>query len=94
MNRPAREITVESLELLGPDGEDWLLDIRCSKGTYIRTLCHDIGEALGCGAALETFRRTRVGKFSVADAVPFDKLLETEICAFADLVMPLSKALK
>ncbi len=76
VNRPAREITVESLNLVGPDGEDWQLDIRCSKGTYIRTLCHDIGEALGCGGCLSALRRTEVGAFRVDDAFPLEAVQE------------------
>ena len=49
VERAPRPITIHTLELLGRDGEDWLLDVRCSKGTYIRTLCHDIGQRLGGG---------------------------------------------
>ena len=67
--------------------------IRCTKGLIVRSLVNDLGEAIGCGAALESLRRTAVGKFKVADAVPFDKLLETESGGFADLVIPLSEAL-
>ena len=46
-----------------------MLDVRCSKGTYIRTLCHDIGQSLGCGGCLSALRRTEAGGFSVEDAV-------------------------
>ena len=67
--------------------------VTATKGLLVKTLVNDFGDALGCGACLETLRRTRVGKFSVEDAVPFEKLLETEIGDFADLVLPLSKAL-
>ena len=49
--------------------------MRCSKGTYVRTLCHDIGEALGCGAHLEALRRTRSGDLNVADAFPLSTVL-------------------
>jgi len=41
----------------------WFLRVRCSKGTYVRTLCHDIGQALGCGGTMSSLRRTRVGPF-------------------------------
>ncbi len=64
-----------------------------TKGLLVRTLVNDFGELVGCGAALETLRRTRVGKFTVEHAIPFDKILETDITDFADLVLPLSKAL-
>ena len=68
VERAKREITVHRIDLLGRDGEDWLLDIRCSKGTYIRTLCHDIGAALGCGGCMAALRRTEAGRFSVDQA--------------------------
>lgn len=69
VERPARAITIHELRLIGREGEDWLLDVKCSKGTYIRTLCHDIGAALGCGGCMSALRRTEAGAFSVRDAV-------------------------
>ena len=54
---------------MGREGEDWLLDVRCSKGTYIRTLCHDIGQSLGCGGCMSALRRIEAGGFSVSGAV-------------------------
>ncbi len=75
------------------DEADRAFTVKGTKGLLVRTLVNDLGEALGCGAALKALRRTRVGKFSVQDAVPFDKLLETELSGFASLVLPLSKAL-
>ena len=50
------------------------MTVTCSKGTYIRTLCHDIGQKLGCGAAMESLIRTRVGRFKIEDAVTLDDL--------------------
>lgn len=64
-----------------------------TKGLILRSLAQDFGEMLGCGACLESCRRTRVGKFSVADAIPFEKLLEIEIGDFASCTIPLGKAL-
>jgi tRNA pseudouridine55 synthase len=61
---------------------DFLLHVTCSKGTYIRTLCSDIGEALGCGACLSELRRTRAGKFSVADAHTLDEIEQIGTEAF------------
>ena len=61
VERKPRPITVYRLALTGRDGEDWLLDIECSKGTYVRTLCHDIGESLGCGGCMSALRRVRAG---------------------------------
>ncbi len=68
VERKPRPITVRRLTLRGRSGEDWLLDIECSKGTYVRTLCHDIGQGLGCGGCMSALRRVRAGAFSVEDA--------------------------
>lgn len=68
--------------------------LSCTKGLIVRTLVNDIGEALGCGAALESLRRVKTGKFSVDDAVQFDKLLEMDIGDFSSCVLPLSVALR
>ena len=70
VERPARPVTIHELRLIGREGEDWLLDVKCSKGTYIRTLCHDIGQYLGCGGCMSALRRTEAGGFSVRDAIP------------------------
>jgi tRNA pseudouridine55 synthase len=64
-----------------------------TKGLLVRSLVDEVGEALGCGAALESLRRVRVGKFKVEDAVSFEKLLETELKDFPSCVMPLGAAL-
>ncbi len=64
-----------------------------TKGLLVRTLVNDFGDLLGCGATLDTCRRIRVGKFTIEDAVSFEKLLETDLTHFADYVLPLSKAL-
>jgi tRNA pseudouridine55 synthase len=68
VERTARKIVIENLEPVGRDGEDWILDVTCSKGTYVRTLCHDMGEKLGCGACMSSLRRMAAGRFSVEDA--------------------------
>ncbi len=68
--------------------------LSCTKGLIVRTLVNDIGEALGCGAALESLRRIKTGRFCVDDAIAFDKLLETDIGDFRSCVMPLSVALR
>lgn len=74
VERPARPVTVHKLELLGQDGGDWLLDIRCSKGTYVRTLCHDIGAALGCGGCMSALRRLEAGQFRLEDAYTLEQV--------------------
>lgn len=67
--------------------------LRASKGIIPRALVRDLGDALGCGAALESVRRTAVGCFDVRDAVPFDRLLETGQGGFPALVKPIAGAL-
>jgi len=75
VSRPARDIYISSIELLGEERGDFLLKIACSKGTYIRTICHDIGAALGTGAAMSRLRRIRAGKFTIDKAHPLDEIL-------------------
>ena len=74
VERKARPVHIISLEREG-DGVDITLHIRCSKGTYVRTLCHDIGQELGCGACMSSLRRIRAGAFSVENAYTLDKVL-------------------
>ena len=64
--------------------------IRCTKGTYVRTLCADIGEALGCGAHLEQLRRTRSGSVSIEEAVQLDKVQNMKHEELAGCIIPLS----
>ena len=68
--------------------DDGAFELKASKGVIVRALAQDMG------ATLMSLRRTKIGKFDVADAIPFDKLLETEMKDFASVVMPLSVALK
>lgn len=69
IQRSARNITIFELELLGQtDDGDWRLRVRCSKGTYVRTLCHDIGQALGCGGCMSSLRRTMAAGFTLAES--------------------------
>lgn len=69
VERPARPVTIHSLELEEMEGPaDFLLRVRCSKGTYVRTLCHDIGQALGCGGCMSSLRRTEAAGFTLRDA--------------------------
>ncbi|MCI6957205.1 MAG: tRNA pseudouridine(55) synthase TruB [Clostridiales bacterium] len=78
VERKPRPITIHELELLNLEGSLARLWVRCSKGTYIRTLCKDIGEALGCGGCMEALRRTSAGEYSIDEAVPLERLLEAE----------------
>ena len=63
VERKPRNITVYSIELLNFEGDVFKIKVKCSKGTYIRTLCHDIGEYLGCGACMLSLRRTQSSAF-------------------------------
>ncbi len=78
IERQPREIEIFELTCLQFSGETARLRIHCSKGTYIRTLCKDIGEALGCGGCMETLRRVQAGNYTVAEAVALEQLLESE----------------
>lgn len=68
VERKARKITVYDISVTGEQEGDYLLDIRCSKGTYVRTLCHDLGQALGCGGCMSSLRRVEAGQFKVENA--------------------------
>lgn len=76
VERQPRPVTIHELTLLSRDGDTLRLRVRCSKGTYIRTLCADIGEALGCGGCMQALRRTQAGEYTIAEAVPLQQLLE------------------
>lgn len=74
VEREPRKITIKAMELTGKNDEDFCLRVVCSKGTYIRTLCHDMGQSLGTGAALSSLRRTRAGAFSINDAHTLEEI--------------------
>ena len=74
VERRPRDITIHALELLGQEDGDLLLRVRCSKGTYVRTLCHDMGAYLGCGGCLSGLRRTRAGRFALDQAVTLEDI--------------------
>ncbi len=75
VEREPRTVAIRALELLDetpPEGADCLLRAACSKGTYVRTLCHDIGQALGCGGCMASLRRTRAAGFTLEDSVTLE----------------------
>ena len=78
IERPARTITIHALDFLGMDGSFVHLRVHCSKGTYIRTLCKDIGAAFGCGGCMESLRRTAAGSYTSQTAVPLTQLIESD----------------
>jgi len=65
--------------------------VACTKGTYVRSLVHDLGEKVGCGAHLSTLRRLASGRFDVADALPFDRVVELDQKTLAPRVIPFLK---
>ncbi len=75
VERQPRSITISALEVEGQESDtDYTLRVACSKGTYIRTLCHDIGQALGCGGVMAALRRTRAAGFSLSQAVTMEEI--------------------
>lgn len=77
VHRDPRPVTIHALEVLGRTEEgDYLLRVRCSKGTYVRTLCHDIGRALGCGGCMSSLRRTMAAGFTLDQAVTVERVQE------------------
>ena len=77
VERRPRPVTIHALEVVEQTGPNcYTLRVRCSKGTYVRTLCHDIGAALGCGGCMSALRRTEAAGFSLAEAVPLEALLD------------------
>ncbi len=91
VEREAREITVHSIKAERLTEREYTLDIYCSKGTYIRTLCADIGEALGCGGTMKTLRRAEAGGFTLADATPLSELEELTHEELLKRVVPVGK---
>ena len=109
VERAPRSVFVESAELRSftgplphPDGGSPVFDasiyVRCSKGTYLRTMAHDLGERFGCGAHLRGLRRTRVGTFTIEESVGLDQLMNWNKAGARDelarVLMPLSRALE
>lgn len=94
VERTPRKITVSSIDIVDKDGTDYILNISCSKGTYVRTLCNDIGDALGCGACMSSLRRTRAGAFSVDEAHSLEDIeaaaLEDRL---SDIILPVDALL-
>ena len=78
VERQPRPITIFELTLLSFEENRLRLRVRCSKGTYIRTLCDDIGAALGTLGCMESLRRTQAGDYSIAESVPLEALLEAD----------------
>ncbi|MDY3079507.1 MAG: tRNA pseudouridine(55) synthase TruB [Oscillospiraceae bacterium] len=90
IERRPRHITVFDLDIAGRADDDYVLRVSCSKGTYVRTLCNDIGQALGCGGCMSSLRRTKAGVFSVEDAHTIAEIQEAADRGEAEsLIIPL-----
>jgi tRNA pseudouridine55 synthase len=90
----ARQVTIHDIALLSWQPPYLVLDITCDPGTYIRSLAHDLGQALGCGAALAQLRRLRSGRFGIEDAVGLDELIAaSQAGQIAHYVHPIRVAL-
>jgi tRNA pseudouridine55 synthase len=97
VEREARDITIHSLDLVRLDGDELEIDVRCSKGTYIRTLAEDIGEELGCGAHISALRRTGIGALDNIEMHTLDSLTalaeQQDKKALDSLLLPTESAL-
>ncbi|WP_020675940.1 tRNA pseudouridine(55) synthase TruB [Geopsychrobacter electrodiphilus] len=76
VEREARRVSIERLDLISTQLPDVTIEVDCTKGTYIRTLCADIGEALGCGAHVVALRRLRTGQYPIENCLPLEQLSE------------------
>jgi tRNA pseudouridine55 synthase len=76
VDMPSRRVSIFSLDFVQTEGDTWVLDVACSKGTYIRSLAHDIGAVLGCGAYLAGLVRTQVGDFHLEESHSVQEVLD------------------
>lgn len=74
VERKPRRVTIYKLDIIGENESDYVLDVVCSKGTYVRTLCNDIGDTLGCGGCMSSLRRVKAGAFSIEKAHTIDEI--------------------
>lgn len=87
IERKSREITIHEIELIGKNGDDFVISVVCSKGTYIRTLCNDIGERLGCGGCMSYLRRTAAGIYTLSDAITIEQVQEAASSGMLESVL-------
>lgn len=92
VERKARSVTFHKIEVLWMELPKVKIRVQCSKGTYIRTLCNDIGEKLGCGGCMEELLRTRVERFALEDAVKLDEVQKAmEEGTVDSLILPVDR---
>jgi tRNA pseudouridine55 synthase len=94
VERKPRVVHIYDLRILHFESPLVGFRVTCTKGTYIRTLCADIGGALGCGAHLASLRRSRSGRFDLKDATPLDELLQLNRNQLLPLIIPILKLVK
>lgn len=92
IEREPRFIHISSFELLEFTPPLVKVSLSCSKGTYIRTVAHDLGQKIGCGAHLCQLRRTKIDRFNIEDAVPLNKLEEMSLSEIRQSLIPVYKA--
>lgn len=92
VERPPRKVTVHQFDVLDYQPPDVAIRVRCTSGTYVRSLCHDAGQELGCGAVLARLRRTWVGEHSVEEARALDAFQSPE--DVREHLLPMDKALR
>ena len=88
VERALREVTIHRLDIIEWQAERLVIDVQCSKGTYVRTLAEDLGELLGCGAHLSALRRTACGPLILADAMTLEQLQTLDEPARDALLLP------
>jgi tRNA pseudouridine55 synthase len=94
IEREPRNVHIYDLRALRLELPRIQIRVTCTKGTYVRTLCHDIGDAIGCGAHLAELRRTRSGRFDVSNARPLAELLTLDRAQLQPLIIPILTLIK
>lgn len=89
IERAPRQVFISQLELIDFSGDKFSFHVRCSKGTYVRTLAEDVGEVLGCGGHLIGLRRTAIGHFELKDAISWDELQQLTPEQYMGRMMPI-----
>jgi len=89
VERKERLVHIYHFRFTGYEEPIGTFGINCTKGTYVRSIAHDLGQRLGCGAHLKTLRRTESGKFKVSDAVPMEDALRLPVAELEKRVIPI-----
>lgn len=92
VEREPRFIHVSKFEVLDYSPPEVSFVLACSKGTYVRTIAHDLGEKIGCGAHLNELRRTRIDRFQIEEALPLERIEESSIADIRRMLIPVYQA--